>query len=301
MTRENQVEDQGGARRKLPVFITWAEERSKAVALTLRKHIPMLLQNADPWVSARDIGSGERWSPVIAARLNITRFGILCLTPENVDRPWIHFEAGAIAKAMNEDARVCPYLFGFARPTDVPQGPLSQFQGKLATKDDTADLLRDLNKAMGAEGIERDQLEELFELIWPKIKADLDKIPKVPPTPTKERGIEQMVPEILETVRSLERRLPPSVLDEPRRFRYRISGVKPEDSHTVTEVVTKAFLDKFETVAISDSDPGPYESIVFVIKEPIRVLGADFLLELIGLSGLQLSDSNGVVLAKSPK
>ena len=38
------------------------------------------------------------------------RFGILCITPENQENPWIHFEAGALWKA-DEERRVCPLLY----------------------------------------------------------------------------------------------------------------------------------------------------------------------------------------------
>jgi hypothetical protein len=39
--------------------------------------------------------------------LKENRFGILCVTPENKDNRWIHFEAGSLWKG-EEFTRVCP-------------------------------------------------------------------------------------------------------------------------------------------------------------------------------------------------
>ena len=51
-------------------------------------------------------------------------YGIVCLTPHNLESPWILFESGALSKRVAH-ARVSPYLFGL-KVADVT-GPLSQF------------------------------------------------------------------------------------------------------------------------------------------------------------------------------
>jgi hypothetical protein len=51
-------------------------------------------------MSAEEIGKGERWSINLAKELESSNFGLVCLTPENVNAPWLHFEAGAILKSQ---------------------------------------------------------------------------------------------------------------------------------------------------------------------------------------------------------
>ena len=39
--------------------------------------------------------------------LSPASYGIICLTPENLASPWIHFEVGALFKGSGE-SHVCP-------------------------------------------------------------------------------------------------------------------------------------------------------------------------------------------------
>jgi hypothetical protein len=98
----------------MKVFISFSGERSKAVAHALRGWLKNVLQALDPWFS-EEIVKGKRWSPEIAKQLDETRFGIVCLTAENLEAPWICFEAGACSKSVRDDAYVVPYLHEVAR------------------------------------------------------------------------------------------------------------------------------------------------------------------------------------------
>ena len=55
--------------------------------------------------------SGSRWSLEIASSLHTPNAGIICLTRENIQAPWILFEAGALSKAL-KNSLVCTYLLG---------------------------------------------------------------------------------------------------------------------------------------------------------------------------------------------
>ncbi|MCK1284356.1 toll/interleukin-1 receptor domain-containing protein [Bradyrhizobium sp. 44] len=76
-------------------------------------------QTIIPYMSSEDIEKGTHWSSSIRHELDSTSFGILILTPENTESPWLHFEAGAIAKSVI-DGRVAPILFGL-KPSDIAQ------------------------------------------------------------------------------------------------------------------------------------------------------------------------------------
>lgn len=113
----------------MKVFISWSGKRSEALAKALREWFPLVLHFVEPWLSQSDIQAGERWSVQVAKGLETCNFGVLCVTKENLNSPWILFEAGALAKSM-EDGRVIPLLLDL----DLKEisGPLAQFQAKKA-------------------------------------------------------------------------------------------------------------------------------------------------------------------------
>ena len=127
------------------VFISWSGPRSKTLALQLHEWVKAVVQRADPWMSERDIDAGQRWNDQISARLKDTHFGIICLTPENLSAPWLLFEAGALAKALDV-ARVVPVLLDL-RKADLAF-PLAQFQAVEADRDGFFSLVSALNRAL---------------------------------------------------------------------------------------------------------------------------------------------------------
>src|SRR5690348_1592127 len=111
------------------VFVSWSGPSAKAVADALRTWLPTILQSLDVFVSSKDIGKGARWRAEVDSQLALAHFGVVCLTPENIEAPWIHFESGALAKALESGSSEPPlftYLIGL-RPTDI-KGPLAEFQ-----------------------------------------------------------------------------------------------------------------------------------------------------------------------------
>lgn len=67
------------------------------------------IQTATPWMSETDIDKGAQWRSEIAATLEGARTGVIILTPENLQKQWLLFEAGALSKKRD---RVYTYLFG---------------------------------------------------------------------------------------------------------------------------------------------------------------------------------------------
>jgi hypothetical protein len=130
--------------------------------------------------------------------------GIICVTADNQREPWLLFEAGALAKTL-EDTFVCPYLIQM-RPSDLSPGPLTQFQAKTANRDGTFDLVSTINRALGAEALPAERLRRLFERSWPDLDAKLTALP--PARLAVQRDQAEMMSEVLETVRSLARRIP---------------------------------------------------------------------------------------------
>jgi hypothetical protein len=184
------------------VFISWSGERSKLVALELHQWFPDVIQAVVPYMSRKDIGAGVRWSGDIAAELDGSDFGVLCITPDNTEAPWILFEAGALSKRV-ATARVCPFLVGLD-PSDLPEGPLTQFQAKRANREDTWDLVVAMNETLGPRALPVDRVQRTFDREWPTLEAVLAKSP---PAPKVERRSEDMLAELLDIVRGMSRTL----------------------------------------------------------------------------------------------
>ncbi|MFD2428562.1 toll/interleukin-1 receptor domain-containing protein [Sphingobium scionense] len=101
----------------MKVFISWSGEDSRKIASELYEWLPMVVQSIQPYMSSESIDKGTRWASSIANELEGTHVGIVVLTPNNVTAPWINFEAGALAKIV-DDTRLAPILFGL-KPSDV--------------------------------------------------------------------------------------------------------------------------------------------------------------------------------------
>lgn len=187
----------------MKVFISWSGERSLAVANALREWLPNVIQAIKPWMSGVDIDKGARWSADIALQLSEAKVGLICLTPENLDAPWILFEAGALSKTLDK-TYLCPYLFQ-VEPTDI-KGPLIQFQATKANKDDTKKLIHTINQALGDIKISKEKLDEAFEVWWPKFEKSLKDILATKAKQIPKRDERDMIEEVLELVRGLTRK-----------------------------------------------------------------------------------------------
>ena len=187
----------------MKVFISWSGLRSKHVAEQLRNWIPKVLQAVKLWMSDEDISTGTRWSAEIASELEMSKVGIVCITPENQHNPWLMFEAGALSKTLSETF-VCPYLYDLT-PSQL-SGPMSQFQATLATKDGTAKIIQTLNKALDDSQIVGSELDEIFDVWWPKLEEKLSKVPNVEKEDIVERSNENILEEILSNSREQMRR-----------------------------------------------------------------------------------------------
>ncbi len=187
----------------MKVFISWSGLRSKYVADALRNWIPRVLQAVKPWLSAEDISTGARWSTEIATELEGTKVGIICLTPENQHNPWVMFEAGALSKTLSETF-VCPYLYDLS-PSQL-SGPMSQFQAVLASKEGTAKIIQTLNRALNDNQLPATELDEIFDVWWPRLEAQLSATPIIANEGIVPRSAEELLEEILGNTREQLRR-----------------------------------------------------------------------------------------------
>lgn len=157
----------------MKIFISWSGDLSNKIAMVLREWLPCVLQTLEVYVSSEDIDKGTRWSSDIAAELESSSFGIICVTPDNLNAPWIHFEAGALSKIV-EKSYVCPILFG-VKKSEV-KGPLLQFQLTACEKEDIKKLVYTINSACQSELLETKILDRVIDMWWPRLEEDLNKL-----------------------------------------------------------------------------------------------------------------------------
>jgi TIR domain len=182
----------------MKIFLSWSTEPSKFIAEALKDWIPFVIQAARPWFSATDIDRGVRWSGEIGNELAETEFGILCMTPENLNAPWILFEAGALSKKLTT-AHVVPVLFNL-KPTELV-GPLAQFNATQLNKEDMRKLIQTINKTL-ENPLEKTAIDRTFDQWWSVLEEKLLQVPKIEVLKEDKRTEKELLEEILTLVRA---------------------------------------------------------------------------------------------------
>jgi hypothetical protein len=190
----------------MKIFISWSGNRSRAVAEIIRDWTKCVIQASRPWISTRDIDRGALWFTEINDQLKETSVGIICLTQENKNRPWLLFEAGALAKGLSSN-RVCTLLVDL-KPADL-EDPLAQFNHTYPEKESMWSLMRTLNGCLGTNGLEDRILQEIFDTYWPQFETKFKNALKenAPTEKVEPRSEKVLLAEILENTRSFSQRL----------------------------------------------------------------------------------------------
>lgn len=186
------------------VFISWSGEQSKKIAEELRTWIPSVLQFAKPYYTPNDIEKGSKWSSEISKQLAKSNIGIVCLTKDNFNKPWILFEAGALSKDL-ENSKVCSVLFGMDN-TDLT-GPLTTFQATQFSKSDFKKLMQAINGEGGEQALNPETFSRVFEMWWPQLAGKVEQIVSSEAQSDKEeiRSDRDLLEEILSLTRSRSR------------------------------------------------------------------------------------------------
>jgi hypothetical protein len=191
---------------QMKIFVSWSGKRSKAVAELMSDWLKCVIQASQPWISTRDIDRGAIWFSEINDKLKDVSVGVVCLTQENKNKPWILFETGALAKGLTTN-RVCTFLIDL-KPEDL-QDPLGQFNHTTPDRSSVWALARTINDCLDDKALDERILEQVFETYWPQFEekfhsalADNQPDEIVPP-----RSEQDILSEILNNTRSLSNRI----------------------------------------------------------------------------------------------
>ena len=175
----------------MKIFICWSEDRShtlaKALQTCLPKFIPGLQRVDEPanlFVSD-DIAKGVRWFDAVDEQLDTSDAGLVCVTREALQSGWIHFEAGALARAVRKKERqkkatgaLYTYLLGVE--TSELRGPLSEFQTTKFEREDNKRLCAAIVNCMKEGAPTREIWEKAFDENWKSFEKEVKTIKPLP-------------------------------------------------------------------------------------------------------------------------
>ena len=159
----------------MKVFISWSGERSKMVASALHEWLPLMFETIEPWMSSTDINKGARWADQLSRQLEQSNAGVVCITPENIESPWLLFESGSLAKTVSASL-VCTLVVGMDK-TKI-KGPLSQFQHTEPNEADMLQFVKTLNRAKEPPSRSELAIGRLFENLWPLLQKTIEELPR---------------------------------------------------------------------------------------------------------------------------
>src|SRR5262249_38502632 len=119
--------------------------------------------------------AGQRWAEKVAKELEVSNFGIICVTQENVASPWVLFEAGALAKSL-QGSRVIPLLLDLEF-RDVT-GPLAQFQAKKVDQSGLFEVVQSWSH-LGHEPGPASRVKQRVDALWADVEKKVPAVPKV--------------------------------------------------------------------------------------------------------------------------
>ena len=195
----------------MKIFLSWSGEISREFAEALKQWLPSIIQSVRPWVSPVDIAPGTRWNDEIRRELDNSGYAIACVTPENQDAPWLHFEAGAVARTVegqHGSGRVVPLLLGLS-PGQL-NGPWRQFQAKEANRAGLLHVVESINSLLLDAAVDVAILRTTFDRFWSDMEVTIERLNQdlgKTPQPRPVRATDDMLEEVLETVRSISRSL----------------------------------------------------------------------------------------------
>ncbi len=283
----------------MKIFISWSGKQSNEIAVYFSGWIKNVIQAATPWISTSDINSGSVWFSQIFEELKNTSIGIICVTKENINSPWMHFEAGALAKSV-DSTFVCPIVYGMS--ISQLRQPLAQFSAVSANKDGVLKLVKTINSVSDSP-LEETRLSAVFDKWWPDFEEFFSGIENAPESTTlPPRQQEDILEEILENTREQLRR-------EQERLKYVTEyAPKLKDLSTTVENTQKNLKKQLDSMdkgtddlygfAISNGVPNEIiESIKLIIKN--GELG-EVIKDIPGIIRVinEMSDSNDALMSK---
>ena len=191
----------------MKTFLSWSGNKSHEIALAFSEWFPCVIQAVEPWVSSKDIDRGSIWFNEIFEQLKDTNFGVVFVTKENQDKPWLLFESGALSKGLTEN-RICTVLVDLS-VRDIDSGsPLRHLNHTLLQKDSVLSLVKTINKHLETGQVKEERLERSFNALWSELEAKINVILESEPVSDEpKRQDADVLNDILDNVLNINRKV----------------------------------------------------------------------------------------------
>jgi hypothetical protein len=218
----------GGASGKLRVFISWSLPLAERVAKIFGDWLEGVIQDVEAWVSSNDIEKGKWWNQEVIGALTSSTVGVVIMTPANLSRPWLNFEAGALTGAIQlAGGIVAPLLINV--PGSSMTGPINGLQVTRLEKDDLYKLLQAINRRI-REPLPNERLKSSFDLWWPQLARGVaDAVEAIPDDVDPElvrRDESDVLEDLVSTVRDLRQDVQTIKIDALRQSRVEFPDVR---------------------------------------------------------------------------
>lgn len=204
----------------MKIFISWSGAREQAVAEALQGALPELCAaKVEVFVSSRSIAKGTNGLDAIESNRDSSAFGLVLVSRANQAAPWLNYEAGWLASALDRPvATVCLDL----RPSDITT-PLAP---KQATQFDDAEdmkrLLREIVQLANPDMSDR-AFNALLADVWSSVR-DSWVVDDATAQPEPARTESDMLAEVVERVRRIEEGIEANGRPLPQPIRRRTAA-----------------------------------------------------------------------------
>lgn len=170
----------------MKLFICWSGRRGKDIADVLSGWLEYLIGTALEPVMSMNIPKGALWFEEVNKSLDDCGAGLICLTPEALHSPWVHFEAGALSRTFSKIAskdlgfpeerrRIFPFLIGV--DTSQLNGPLEAYQSAAADHcEDTLRLIESIVSLMPQGEEPKEGWKHQYDCLWKQLQKQLAAI-----------------------------------------------------------------------------------------------------------------------------
>jgi len=165
----------------MQVFVSWSGQRSGRLAEALKRWLDGVIDGLELFIST-ELVKGSLWFGQVEEALDVAGGGLICVTPENVGSPWVHYELGALARGLGgEAAKIYTFLLD-VRPEDI-KGPMSEYQHTLPNHEDVKRLVASIAGDAAAD----QEWERRFEDAWPGLEKEIEEV--------RQRSLTEVLPD----------------------------------------------------------------------------------------------------------
>jgi hypothetical protein len=172
LTQEVNMDKEQNEGIAMNIFLSWSGERSKKLAILVRDWLPKIIEGINTWIST-EIPKGKEWFAEIERQIINSDAGIVCLTKDNPNEPWLLFESGALW--IGSEHKVL-YTLLLDIKTSAIKGPLSFFQHTLCNKDELRKMVEAIIDHVCQGKADKTKCLNLFDEHWSDFEKELDEI-----------------------------------------------------------------------------------------------------------------------------